>query len=833
MVLSAAGAAVAGVAAGAHELFDYNRENFLYDGELRLKNEFQIFEWRSVQAELWREDIRDVFGLTEQKMGTYLIVSTLQLGMVIGLFAEGRMEPGTPPWLVQFYMLTLGGAFMYLLMSIWLAMHASIVASCSSVRILTQLVRLPIPAWHQLHDMRTFGQSAEHMRKRHLFRMPFVDSVRAPANPWSLDSLGSSNNLSELKVELVNLRRHIQLAKKAASQYRCYDAFARVAMSFGMNQLLSAISYYVIGYVDVQDGTPVAAFCVVTLLSSISLALVHLDFALSKGEQLVATVLLLGGPAFVCFATNLWTTKGPAAAGESQTLRSILPMAFVFHGAWLFFALARCHLQLQQNGDILPVKFRAVLYLDVFGWVSGVRNPVQQHIRTTARLSPTSQSRGDHEYIPLPSTPEAGDTRPSTPDQGHSDADHPAFRPGSYAARADDDDHEMVTGHGKSHPGVLPAKIFRVGTLVLIILWFLSVALSIGRFHDLIVPLVNSKELYPGYELEAALEDDQESSSRTSARAARFPLLVDGELIEVRWPSHAGFMPRSLSCSPTGSQLVISDDFALFIGELELRERRTVGSANASVAFVRMPPCSVLDGQELQDIGVGCHSAEQRLCHVFVLHAQGQRISECQLPVSEERLNMGSGDGIANVDGGAPSADTSKEVSKTMAISTGWLAQDGTGEPDQVDAVAINSKLRSRIIVGTTMGQIVQLHAATSDSQLLVPQHAMRQQRLRPIKPGSIHILPSGAVIMLHHADHSVQAFDPQLGHLMGEWRLPSGGVKWLTLCGGGNSLFVLGLRDGAIPELYKFPVPAELKLEVALAAPLSLSPAAKVEPSL
>jgi len=335
MVLGAAGAAVAGVAAGAHELFDYNRENFFYDGELRLKNEFQIVEWRSVQAELWREDIRDIVGLTEQKMGTYLIVSALQLGMCIGLFAEGRMEPGTPPWLVQLYMLTLGGAFMYLLMSVWLAMHASIVASCSSVRILTQLVRLPIPSWHQLHDMRTFGQSAEHMSKRHLFRVPFVDSARAPKKPWGVDTVGSPDNLAELKVELVNLRRHVQLAKTAAGQYRCYDAFARVAMSFGMNQLLSAISYYVIGYVDVQDGTPVAAFCVVTLLTSISLALVHLDFSLSKGEQLKAFVLLLGGPTFTCVATNLWTTKGLAAPGDS--LRSVLPLVFAFHGAWLFF----------------------------------------------------------------------------------------------------------------------------------------------------------------------------------------------------------------------------------------------------------------------------------------------------------------------------------------------------------------------------------------------------------------------------------------------------------------------------------------------------------------
>jgi len=406
-------------------------------------------------------------------------------------------------------------------------------------------------------------------------------------------------------------------------------------------------------------------------------------------------------------------------------------------------------------------------------------------------------------YTPLPSSgdSEAGESRPTTPDA--------TFRPSSYSARTDDDDHETVTGHGKSHPGVLPAMIFRVGTQVLIILWFVGVALSVGRFHDLTVPLADCGELCAEG---AQLEEDKDEPGRTHVRAAALPLLLGGERIQVRWPSHAGFVPRSLSCDTAGSQLVISDDFALYVGAFDLGGNLAV-PANGSVAFKRMPPCSVLDGQELQDIGVGCHGAEQSLCRVFVLHAQGRRISECQLPAVKERLPMGSGNGLAAMDSSAPSAGTNQEVSKTMAVSTGWLAQGGKGESDQVDAVAINSKLRSRIIIGTTLGQIVQLQTATSDSRLLVPQHAMRQQRLQPIKPGSIHILPSGAVIMLHHADHSVQAFDPKLGHLIGEWGLPHGGVKWLTLCGGGSNLFVLGLRNGTIPELYRFRVPLELKL--------------------
>jgi len=83
------GAAVAGVAAGAQALFGYNRENFKYDREMRQKSEYQVLGWRGRQAELWRDDVREIIGLTEKKMDNYLIISTLQLGMCVGLFTEG------------------------------------------------------------------------------------------------------------------------------------------------------------------------------------------------------------------------------------------------------------------------------------------------------------------------------------------------------------------------------------------------------------------------------------------------------------------------------------------------------------------------------------------------------------------------------------------------------------------------------------------------------------------------------------------------------------------------------------------------------------------------
>ncbi len=59
---------------------------------------------RIKQFELYREDVRDLVGLTIAKMDNYLIVNTLQLGFCIALYTEGRLENGEgvvyPDWIL-------------------------------------------------------------------------------------------------------------------------------------------------------------------------------------------------------------------------------------------------------------------------------------------------------------------------------------------------------------------------------------------------------------------------------------------------------------------------------------------------------------------------------------------------------------------------------------------------------------------------------------------------------------------------------------------------------------------------------------------------------------
>eukprot|EP00929_Paragymnodinium_shiwhaense_P060970 TRINITY_DN30439_c0_g2_i1.p1 TRINITY_DN30439_c0_g2~~TRINITY_DN30439_c0_g2_i1.p1 ORF type:complete len:1124 (-),score=219.66 TRINITY_DN30439_c0_g2_i1:96-3467(-) len=410
-------AAIAGVAGSAHKLWEYNRENYKYDRKMRMEQELKVWEYRNKQADLWRDDIKDIIGLTERRMDSYLIVNTLQLGMCVGLFTEGRLEPGTPPWLVHLYMLTLGAAFLYLLMSVWLALHAIVIAQCASVRLLTQYVRLPIPTWGHLEAVRTYGASFEQLGVHNMLRVPFLNKTRDPSelaaskpkeaaegssssaggatsstslaaaagaekfkapssseqesvqaqldavDPW--DKERHRDDIYELHRRPVNISHHVELARAAASRYQCYDAFARLSMTFGTNQLLHAVTYYCLGYCAVQDRASWPAWCIGTIMCSIASAVVEMDVILTRMDNAVCKILIVLGPICASISTYAWTMR---LENSQQVVSTLLPVAYAAHGLWLFYAMRMCKAEKQVNDAVIPTKFRPMHYLDIFGW---------------------------------------------------------------------------------------------------------------------------------------------------------------------------------------------------------------------------------------------------------------------------------------------------------------------------------------------------------------------------------------------------------------------------------------------------------------------------------
>jgi hypothetical protein len=98
------------------------------------------------------------------------------------------------------------------------------------------------------------------------------------------------------------------MVRRAALQWQSFDAFARVSMNAGTNQLCFALTYYCLGYVLVQDGAAWAAWSAAAIFTSIALMLIRLDLSLTEFEHRIAIVLVSAGPLFSSIAALTWAT---------------------------------------------------------------------------------------------------------------------------------------------------------------------------------------------------------------------------------------------------------------------------------------------------------------------------------------------------------------------------------------------------------------------------------------------------------------------------------------------------------------------------------------------
>lgn len=421
----------AGIALSGSALFGYNRSNFQYDREQRLKKEFREQRMRLAQASLWRDDIRDMLQLTERKMKMYMLVSVLMLGFTISLWCEGRLPEGTPEWLMLGNQIAIGGAFTFLLLTVWLATYATVAAQSYATRLLTQLVRLPVPTWKEVEASRTYGSDYERVPAKQMLRVPFLTGYQerhvpkskgnsSPAvaastagagavgaaqvddtavDPWGLERKGTSPELEfggGSGADVAKLR-HVKLMRQAAQHWQTYDAFARVSMSVGVNQLMLAISYFIIGYVMIQVRNTWAAFAGVISLIAMAEVIILLDLTIPVNHQRLLTLIQLG-PAISGVAAYEWAQRTVQGA---QIAECLAPVAFLLHAGFLALVAYFCAVKEHSNGAMLPFAFRGVLYLDAFAWVPSDSVELDQNESGEATAEAQGRVRGESVAEPL------------------------------------------------------------------------------------------------------------------------------------------------------------------------------------------------------------------------------------------------------------------------------------------------------------------------------------------------------------------------------------------------------------------------------------------------
>jgi len=164
--------------------YNYNMSRFQFDANQRIKLSYQLQDMRNALWHLFREDIRDLFGITTWNLRTYMTISTLFTGYILHMIWEGLKEfPSDPPWLVVFYCNCLYTAIAYAVLAVWLAMHGTLAAHAGEVKVLTQAVRPPIPTRAEIIACATDLSEYETAGLSTLFRVPNLLNWRGNAAP--------------------------------------------------------------------------------------------------------------------------------------------------------------------------------------------------------------------------------------------------------------------------------------------------------------------------------------------------------------------------------------------------------------------------------------------------------------------------------------------------------------------------------------------------------------------------------------------------------------------------------------------------------------------------
>lgn len=370
------------MADSVEELFGYNRGNFMFDQKLRQWREYQEQNMRVKQFMLYREDMRDLNELTISKMDSYLMIAVLELGCCLDLLVHGVLhlhemsKDEQPTWNLWLYVISLAEAFVFLFLSAWLAIHASVSAHSFTVRLLTQFVRLPVPSTEQLNAASATGTDYENMGIEDILRIPVIrqqaerlNAEQNAGNEAEADPSGvavSGLVMLQPGANQATAQKHVRVFRDLQNNWQAHDAYARACLALGTYKLIHALAYYTVGLLVLEDRAPWACLVCVMVLPALAWLLIRLDLYFSSTIRVIGAMVLMGGPVLALIAATLSSLDHP----QEDAQFVLVAIIFAMHALLIVCVanVARAE-HVTERGAALPTRFRNVLYLDVFGWL--------------------------------------------------------------------------------------------------------------------------------------------------------------------------------------------------------------------------------------------------------------------------------------------------------------------------------------------------------------------------------------------------------------------------------------------------------------------------------
>ncbi|CAJ1365849.1 unnamed protein product, partial [Effrenium voratum] len=401
--------------------YAYNQGRFQFDAGQKQTSAHQMINMRVQQWSLFREDIRDLFNLTTSHMSTYMVVGTLFLGFSVSfMWSDLKGFPADPPWLKLLWVNCFISAMCYGFLAVWLAMHGAIAAQSASVQLLTRAIRPPYPDAQELRRAQFELAQYEAAGVRKFFRPPQLvpgatvgagaasrgsiqalqdarpEALRhdsraelAPDVPDAPDGLGLGKD-SQSPWEFApgvpaELGMHVKLFQQLQATFLPFDAYARVCLIAAASHLLPALSYYWIAHQRWElAGAIFSALTGSCMLMFTALVLYKLDFYVEKQRMWFFKCVVLCAPLVSCGAMETWSDERGYQAFHALVQWVLVVGTCCMHVAWklLFVWEARPS---KESLD-LPMSFRSVRYLDVFGSLRRRRAAERKRFNEALRL---------------------------------------------------------------------------------------------------------------------------------------------------------------------------------------------------------------------------------------------------------------------------------------------------------------------------------------------------------------------------------------------------------------------------------------------------------------
>lgn len=177
----AVGAAAAVGGTMLKSVWDYNRDNYKYDRQMQQTAMHQRQAMRKEWMTLFRDDINQMVNLTTTRMDNYILTNSLQVGLLMAILGEGALLPSgdMPLFTTWAFTLCFVAAIVLLLLSTWLAIHASITAHSCGLSLLLQSRQVrDLPTGAEIDNTRFRLQDYELVDKSAQLRVPFARRMR-------------------------------------------------------------------------------------------------------------------------------------------------------------------------------------------------------------------------------------------------------------------------------------------------------------------------------------------------------------------------------------------------------------------------------------------------------------------------------------------------------------------------------------------------------------------------------------------------------------------------------------------------------------------------------